>query len=125
MTELRTLEFSYNWNQKLCCDYFTTLRLSGRFEVGEWVLLFLKNAAYGRGIVVGRKVLTVGQLNAWVCGIDTGYTIEETKAILSRMHPGKITDTTTIYLYLIRKESKKELAAREKLEGDAQRELFK
>lgn len=125
MTEIRTLDFSYNWNHKLDCDYFTTLRLSDRFQVGEWLLCFLKNASKGRGLVVDKKRLTVGQLNPWVCGLDTGYTVEETKAILKRMHPGKIDDLATIYLYLLRKESKKELDAREKLEADAQKELFK
>lgn len=33
---MQTIKFIKNWNSKLCCDYFTTIRLeSKKYKVGE------------------------------------------------------------------------------------------
>lgn len=70
---MKQLDFSHNWNNKLNCTYFTTLRLSGRFVVGEWVYVFLKGNGLGLHQIADKKELTLPKLNPWICGIDTGY----------------------------------------------------
>ena len=120
-TGINSLDFSFNWNNKLDCTFFTTLRLSGRFNVGEWVQVLLKSAHKGRAVVVEKKQLRVSDLNAFICGLDTGYSVPETKQILSKMYPGKITESTTIYLYLCRYEMK---AEKQKREDVAQVDMF-
>ena len=121
---MNTLDFSYNWNGKLTCQFFTTLRLSGRLNVGEWLLINLKSKVMGRALVIDKKMIKVGNLTTWICGIDTGYSIDETKAILKRMYPNKINDDTVIYYYLLRYETTKELNDRENVDKSAQKELF-
>jgi hypothetical protein len=121
---MNTIEFSYNWNNKLNCKYFTTLRLSNRLTVGEWVLVYEKNKCMGLHKVEDKKQLSVKSLNPWICGIDTGYTVEETKRILEKMYPGKITDETTIYWHLLRKPTKEEQAQFENLEKQKQGNLL-
>lgn len=120
-----TLDFSHNWNRKLDCDYFTTLRISGRFTVGEWVFIYLKSNHLGRGLIVDKKKLTISQLNTFICGLDTGYGVEETKRILATMYKGRINEQSTIYLYLVRRENKAEMMARIEQEKANQTELFK
>lgn len=114
-----SLEFSFNWNNKLDCKYFTTLRLSGRFEVGNWVDIWLKHIYKGRGVVVDKRQLKVSQLNQFICGLDTGYSVQETIGILSKMYPEKIALNTSIYLYLIRYETDIEKKERQQAEQTA------
>lgn len=121
---MNTIEFSYNWNSKLNCKYFTTLRLSNRLAVGEWVLVYEKNKCLGLHKVEDKKQLAVKNLNPWICGIDTGYTVEETKRILERMYPGKIFEETVIYWYLIRKPTKEEQSQIEQREKQKQGNLL-
>lgn len=120
---MNTIEFSHNWNNKLDCTYFTTLRLSDRFQPCEWLIVMFKNAIKGRAVVLDKKALKISSLNGWICGLDTGYGTPETIKILEKMYPGKINDNTTIYLYLLRYESKTERSNRELLERGAQTEM--
>ncbi|MEZ4925554.1 MAG: hypothetical protein R3A50_04710 [Saprospiraceae bacterium] len=105
---MNSLTFSYNWNNKLNCSYFTTLRLSGRFQVGEWVLVYDKNKNLGRHRIEDKKRIKIKQLNSWICGLDSGYTVAETIRVLERMYPNQIKPETEIYLYLVRKPVKEE-----------------
>ena len=121
---MKDLDFSYNWNKKLDCTFFTTLRLSNRFEPLDWVLVTLKQSVKGRAVILDKKALKIENLNGWVCGLDTGYSTPETIDVLKKMYPGKITPTTTIYLYLLRYENKQEKEARELKESMAQTALL-
>ena len=98
------LKFSYNWNNKLDCNYFTTLRLSDRFNIGDKVRIFLKQENKGTGIIIDKKAIMLNQINNFIAGIDTGYTVEETKNILKRMYKNVDWECQDIYLYLIKKE---------------------
>ena len=102
MTEL-TLKFSNNWNNKLNCVYFTTLRLSNRFNIGHTVKVeFKEHSFYAE--VVGKRTLTMKMLNEFICGIDTGYSVAETEDLLQRMYH-EVSDWSNqpIYFYLLRR----------------------
>lgn len=98
------LEFSTNWNNKLDCTYFTTLRLSGRFSVGDTIEIWLKKQFKGEGKVVKKRTINLKDISDIMAYLDTGYSAEETRDIIKKMHP-KITnwDTTPVYYYLIHK----------------------
>lgn len=100
---IQTLEFSHNWNHKLQCDYFTTLRISDRFSLGETVEVHHANMEPFRATVVDKRSLTKLQLNDWICCLDTGYPTAETIGILNRMYPNS-TDRTPFFWYLLKKE---------------------
>lgn len=102
------LDFSTNWNNKLDCQCFTTLRLSGRLKVGAIVEVWEKNTFRGEHRVLDKKRLdSIGLISDWLAYLDTGYNGDETRAIIKRMH-GKITkwDEQPIYYYLLQKVKK-------------------
>jgi len=92
------INFSHNWNNKLDCKYFTSIRRSSRYKVGERYEVSLK----GRPIKVVRclaqKMVTMESITPEECWIDTGYSKTETIDILMKMHTDVITTATTFYL---------------------------
>lgn len=97
----KILDFSYNWNNKLDCRFFTTIRRSARFEVGDVVEVFLGADRLGEVEIKGKKHLTIATLNDWIAGVDTGYSVEETVKILKRMY-ADLNDATPLFFYLCR-----------------------
>jgi len=104
---MQTLEFSHNWNNKLDCDVFTTLRLSGRFSIGEVITVQLnkvdKPDPY---VILDKKVIYLSKIGEWIARIDTGYSAEECIKILKTMYSKKRInwDSQPIYLYLIKRQ---------------------
>lgn len=87
------LKFSYNWNNKLDCRAFTTIRIFNPTQhiVGNKVAIELLQ----RGNIISKGVGTImcinrfllDQMNPFISFIDTGYSVEECKSILHKMHP--------------------------------------
>lgn len=102
----RKLSFSTNWNGKLDCTYFTTLRLSS-FNVGDALEIWHKSLYKGEGRVVDKKIINLNQISDWIGYLDTGYNAHETKKILMTMHH-TVTDwdKQLIYYYLIEKTAR-------------------
>jgi hypothetical protein len=106
----KELRFSYNWNQKLDCKFFTTLRLynESKYSVGTELHVTLRTKQnvytdFGFHKVIDHKKIQGKDLNAFICGLDTGYSVEETKGILSRMYKSKDIEKTFLSLVLLKK----------------------
>ena len=82
------ISFSYNWNNKLHCNFFTTIRAlnPGKYHSGVQHEVFLKDDSLGIAEVVSVKAIYGRDINEYIAGIDTGYTVEETLKILSLMY---------------------------------------
>ena len=82
------IEFGYNWNGKLMNKAFTTIRLhnSGKYTVGSTFDIFLKGELKGKALLKKVKIFKIDQLNDYICYLDTGYGVTETKNILSKMY---------------------------------------
>lgn len=99
--------FSTKWNNKLECDYFTTLRVSGNHFVGDKGLITLKHQPLFVGEIVRKIEINLRTYNhnlqSWdyIGYLDTGYSWEETLKIIEKMNHGNMPDK--IYLYLIHK----------------------
>ena len=112
---METIKFQCNWNKKLGCDYFTTLRLNnpGKYAAGNRHKVMLHEKGvwrdYGIAEVVSVRVLRMHQLNEYICGLDTGYPVDETRNILYRMYKDKVKDINLadFALVLYRKEKMK------------------
>ena len=104
---MNRLDFSTNWNNKLDCNYYTTLRLSGRFEVGKTYEVWHKGQFLHHARIMGKKKLSLDTITEWIAYLDTGYPREECCNILRRMYP-KIDNVQwqvqPIYFYLIKAE---------------------
>jgi len=105
---MKRIDFSYNWNNKLDCKAFTTLRLSGRHQVGERLAIWLKEkkgkeSQKGIAEVIGKKRLTLAQISEYIAYLDTGYSAKECQDIIKRMYR-KVEDwdTRPIYFYLLK-----------------------
>ena len=99
----KVIEFSYNWNKKLHCKAFTTLRLSNDYGIGEVYQVRLNNTILGNAVLVDRKRFTMTGINDFIAYIDTGYSTAECKEILMKMHKKRkinwVTQKINFYLF--------------------------
>lgn len=82
------ITFSYNWNNKLDCNCFTTLRkhVPSRFQSGKLFEVWFHGKPRCQVEVLDVKIITVDSLNSWIAYLDTGYSLKETYIILERMY---------------------------------------
>lgn len=83
-----TIKFSYNWNNKLDCSAFTTIRLHQpkKYIVGQDYEIYLK-APFCIAKIVAIKQFKISQMNEFMAMIDTGYSVQETIEIIKKMYP--------------------------------------
>lgn len=97
----KKLTFSYDWNHKLSCNYFTSIRVdSSRFLVGEIWDIYL-GGKYPRNFKAELvKVVRVNpkQLNSTMLMLDTGYPEHEAMKILRNMYKDNFDNLTFAYL---------------------------
>lgn len=111
------IAFSYNWNNKLDCKAFTTIRLHNpyKYRVGS----FYRVGAIGHDFnvkIIDIKVIPFGKINEYMARIDTGYSLEECKNIMRKMYSDIEDKTLVDFILLCREdtEGQKEL----NFEGD-------
>jgi hypothetical protein len=100
---LKSIGFTTNWNNKLDCDLFTTIRANGNYNVGERVLIKLKGQAQFTVEVILKKDLNIDKIPDYVAYLDTGYDAVETKKTLLKMCGG---EKKPLYYYLLKKDNK-------------------
>ena len=86
---MQKLEFSTNWNNKLDCKCFTTIRIynpTKHFQ-GNTFEIFLKRKYKGKATVMTIGALKLENLTDYICFLDTGYSKIETIEILRKMYP--------------------------------------
>lgn len=83
---MEKLTFSTNWNSKLECNCFTTIRLyniAKHFQ-GNQFEIFLQKKFKSKALVLGTVITKLDKLSDYVCYLDTGYNKEQTKEILGK-----------------------------------------
>lgn len=100
------LSFSYNWNNKLDCKAFTTIRMFNPTQhiVGNKVEIDLKGQSKGSGTIMDIRRFLVKDLNAFVSYLDTGYSVAETQEIFRKMYSKTDLDRVPLALLLIVKD---------------------
>lgn len=85
------LDFHYNWNGKLSCNSFTTIRLHNpaKYFVGQVFEVRLNKSTFGFYRVHQVKSITLPQISDWIALLDTGYDAEKTREILRGMYRDK------------------------------------
>ncbi len=103
------IKFSYNWNKKLDCHAFTTIRLynPGKHFKGQSVRMLLNGNPIGEGLIHDVSTFYLSKINSFMAFIDTGYSVEETIGIIKKMYPKIDFTTTKMVMILIVKEEKK------------------
>lgn len=85
---METLPFSNNWNGKLNCDCFTTIRLHNpkKYYKGAQINVTLKGQPKGIYEVVDLKEIYLHQISNWIALLDTGYNAAETQRMIKNMY---------------------------------------
>lgn len=99
--DLKT-NFSKNWNNKLDCDCFTTLRLSSsKYQVGQIHEIILDGKHKKFAKIIEIKSLKLSQINEFIGHLDTGMDAKATKELMIRMYSKYSINWETKQLYLI------------------------
>lgn len=93
------IRFTTNWNNKLDCKSFTTLRPAPtKYEEGCTYQIYLKDKYLGDARVLEIREFKVDSINEFIAQIDTGYTAKECKIIMQRMYKGKVSRVALLLL---------------------------
>lgn len=101
----KDIYFSGNWNNKLDCKCFTTIRLANKlkYEIGGYFNIYLNNQPHKKAVIKDIWVINLSQLDKFTAMIDTGYSLGKTKGIFYKMYPN--VDWQSQYLYVLLFES--------------------
>jgi len=110
--EKKAIRFSCNWNNKLNCTAFSTIRLWNpeKYSVGQVHSVIYETRSKVTRCPIDAEIMYVrkikgSDLNEAMCLIDTGYSLEETKKALRRMYEGKDIEVTdfafVVYRYKV------------------------
>jgi hypothetical protein len=102
---MEKLDFSANWNNKLDCKCFSTIRIYNQAKhfKGNQFDVFLNKKYKNKVIVLGTIITKLNELSDYICYLDTGYSREETIAILQKMFPRIDFKTQKICILLLKK----------------------
>jgi isoleucyl-tRNA synthetase len=84
-----TLKFSYNWNNKLDCHAFTTIRLRNdlKYSFGKIFDIAFQDKPNGSAVVLEVKHFYLHQLTEFMARVDTGYSKEQCDNVIRTMYP--------------------------------------
>lgn len=83
---LETIKFSNNWNQKLWCHYFTTIRITGKYEVGQQVNIELNEKHLYTAKIIDKKEFLLEKMNDWMALMDMALPAEKGVQMLKTMY---------------------------------------
>lgn len=104
--DILTIPFSYNWNNKLDCTAFTTIRLysADNHVPDRAVSIIIKGVSKGTGKIKGCKRFMLADMNDYIAYLDTGYNKEQATNVILRMYPNVDFKTKQLALLLIVKD---------------------
>jgi hypothetical protein len=91
MKEVEVLKFSFNWNNKLNCEAFSTIRLnSNKYQVGKKLAILLTEnkleRVFGEAEIVYVKTFLLKDLNEPMARLDTGYSKQECTKLIEKIY---------------------------------------
>lgn len=97
------ISFSYNWNNKLQCHRFTTIRAANpaKYKIGNVYDIKYKDQCF-QAQIIDIRTISLDQINEFIGGVDTGYSAEEAKTILRRMYKDKADSMKFMFMLLRR-----------------------
>lgn len=105
-TITKVIKFSYNWNNKLNCNFFTTIRkLNKYYQLGEIYKVFCNEIFCFDAKIIHISRIYMRDLTEKICLHDTGYPMKETKIMLKKMHhleDYQVEDFEIIVIYFLR-----------------------
>ena len=107
---MKSISFTTNWNNKLNCSAFSTIRISNEvYKVGEHYEVKIKKRVQGQFRIVEKKTFLLKNISEGMAWIDTGYGRTQTIDIIKRIHNSRNYnwDTQKLdWIILVRDEKK-------------------
>lgn len=101
-TQLPQIPFVHNWNGKLYCDFFTTIRLkSSKYVKGQAYEITIRKEPAFDCVIVDMKELKLNEISEWIARLDTGLSAKECRELFIKMYSNKPIDWTTQILQFI------------------------
>lgn len=117
------IKFSQNWNNKLYCEYFTTIRVEeqGRYAIGDVARILLQTQKQQEkkpyiinigantyqylynAMIIDTKILLLEQLPEFSAYLDTGRNAYYTKKLIRSLMPNTDFKQTKIIISLLKK----------------------
>ena len=103
----KSIKFQRNWNNKLSCNYFTTIRLpQENYKVDNTLKLLLHENGIFRDMgfvkVIEAKPIRAYQINDWMAYLDAGMSADKMREMLYYMYKDKVDDfEKTEFVYMI------------------------
>lgn len=128
MMRMYKLEFFFDWNKKLQCSCFTTIRLynEAKYYPGNRLEVFLNNVRIKEVEVVENRKIMLSGINEFIAGLDTGHGVMACQEVIRKMYPGKDWGKQALSFVLLRTivEEKDPLLSVRIAEAKTQPELF-
>lgn len=85
---MERIDFSQNWNNKLSCNAFSTLRLQNnrKYIVGQTYEISLEGKFLGFAQLAVKNSFLGKNISEFIARIDTGLSVTELKKILKNMY---------------------------------------
>ncbi len=85
---MKQIKFSFNWNNKLNCKAFSTIRpySEGKYIITELYEILLKEHVVAKAKIVNTFKFDINQMTNNMAFLDTGYDANETRKIIQTMY---------------------------------------
>ena len=101
---MEKLHFSKNWNNKLDCMAFTTLRLPNqKYQINHLFEITLDGICKGIGKLISINYISIDDIDEFIARLDTGCSIDECKNIIIDIYPNIDFNQQQLALLLISK----------------------
>lgn len=95
------LKFSRNWNNKLACDRFTTIRRKDML-LHETVEVLLEEEKIFTAQIIQKYKIKFSEINDFMASIDVGMSAPKLKEILKRLYSkDNIQEDSIFFLYVL------------------------
>lgn len=96
------IEFSFNWNNKLNCNVFTSIRLLNwnKYRTGRLYDIYLKKEFIKSAYLVEIRTFKLSSLDDFICLLDTGYVKKTTIDIIRKMYKTNEFDDSKEFMLL-------------------------
>ncbi len=105
---MREINFSENWNNKLNCTAFTTIRKAREkyYQLNHSYQINLNRKRIGKARLIKIRIITLHTVNEYVSRLDTGLSTDEFRKLMIELYPDTDWDNQLLYLLLFVNESK-------------------
>ncbi len=100
--QMDTIKFSNQWNGKLKCKVFTTIRLkSFKYQIGKTFRIELNGEYIGKATIKGMRILQLNKINEFISLLDAGLEPPQMVNMLKTMYKNKVPNIDTAEFYYI------------------------